>query len=73
VTWQTLRRTLDLADPGTLEKIAQARARIRAHVRKEATPARSEPVRTRAHRASRAPLTPTETDMKIKNRHQHDQ
>jgi hypothetical protein len=32
VTWQTLRRTLDLADPGTLEKIAQARARIRAHV-----------------------------------------
>jgi hypothetical protein len=32
VTWQTLRRTLDLADPGTLEKIAQARAGIRAHV-----------------------------------------
>ena len=32
VTWQTLRRTLDLADPATLEKIAQARARIRAHV-----------------------------------------
>ena len=32
VTWQTLRRTLDLAGPGTLEKIAQARARIRAHV-----------------------------------------
>jgi len=32
VTWQTLRRTLDLADPGTLEKIAQARAVIRAHV-----------------------------------------
>ena len=30
VTWQTLRRTLDLADPATLEKIAQARARIRA-------------------------------------------
>ncbi len=25
VTWQTLRRTLDLADPGTLEKIARAR------------------------------------------------
>ena len=33
VTWQTLRRTLDLADPATLGKIAQARARIRAHVR----------------------------------------
>jgi hypothetical protein len=33
VTWQTLRRTLDLADPVTLGKIAQARARIRAHVR----------------------------------------
>ena len=32
VTWQTLRRTLDLADPVTLGKIAQARARIRAHV-----------------------------------------
>jgi hypothetical protein len=32
VTWQTLRRTLDLAGPATLEKIAQARARIRAHV-----------------------------------------
>ena len=32
VTWQTLRRTLDLADPATLEKIARARARIRAHV-----------------------------------------
>ena len=32
VTWQTLRRTLDLADPATLEKIAQARAKIRAHV-----------------------------------------
>jgi hypothetical protein len=32
VTWQTLRRTLDLADPATLGKIAQARARIRAHV-----------------------------------------
>jgi hypothetical protein len=33
VTWQTLRRTLDLADPVTLGKIAQARARVRAHVR----------------------------------------
>jgi hypothetical protein len=33
VTWQTLRRTLDLAGPATLGKIAQARARIRAHVR----------------------------------------
>lgn len=33
VTWQALRRTLDLADPLTLGKIAQARARIRAHVR----------------------------------------
>jgi hypothetical protein len=32
VTWQTLRRALDLADPVTLGKIAQARARIRAHV-----------------------------------------
>jgi hypothetical protein len=32
VTWQTLRRTLDLADPVTLGKIAQARAGIRAHV-----------------------------------------
>ena len=32
VTWQTLRRTLDLADPVTLGKIAQARAKIRAHV-----------------------------------------
>jgi hypothetical protein len=32
VTWQTLRRTLDLADPATLGKIAQARARIRAHL-----------------------------------------
>jgi len=32
VTWQTLRRTLDLADPVTLGKIAQARARIRPHV-----------------------------------------
>lgn len=32
VTWQTLRRTLDLADPVTLGKVAQARARIRAHV-----------------------------------------
>jgi hypothetical protein len=32
VTRQTLRRTLDLADPVTLGKIAQARARIRAHV-----------------------------------------
>ena len=32
VTWQTLRRTLDLADPATLEKIAQARAKVRAHV-----------------------------------------
>ena len=32
VTWQTLRRTLDLAGPATLGKIAQARARIRAHV-----------------------------------------
>ena len=32
VTWQTLRRTLDLAGPATLAKIAQARARIRAHV-----------------------------------------
>ena len=32
VTWQTLRRTLDLAGPVTLGKIAQARARIRAHV-----------------------------------------
>jgi hypothetical protein len=32
VTWQTLRRTLDLADPVTLGKIAQARARIRVHV-----------------------------------------
>ena len=32
VTWQTLRRTLDLADPATLGKIAQARAGIRAHV-----------------------------------------
>jgi hypothetical protein len=32
VTWQTLRRTLDLADPVTLGKIAQARARIREHV-----------------------------------------
>jgi len=36
----TARRTLELADPGTLGKIAQARARARAHVRKliEATP-----------------------------------
>jgi hypothetical protein len=32
VTWQALRRTLHLADPVTLGKIAQARARIRAHV-----------------------------------------
>ena len=32
VTWQTLRRTLDLADRVTLGKIAQARARIRVHV-----------------------------------------
>ena len=32
VTWQTLRRTLDLANPVTLGEIAQARARIRAHV-----------------------------------------
>ena len=32
VTWQTLRRTLDLADPVTLGKVARARARIRAHV-----------------------------------------
>lgn len=32
VTWQTLRRTLDLADEATLWKIAQARARIREHV-----------------------------------------
>ena len=32
VTWQTLRRTLDLAGPGTMEKIAQARAKARAHV-----------------------------------------
>jgi hypothetical protein len=32
VTWQTLRRTLDLADPATLEKIAQARAKVRARV-----------------------------------------
>jgi transcriptional regulator with XRE-family HTH domain len=32
VTWQTLRRTLDLADPVTLGKIARARAEIRAHV-----------------------------------------
>jgi Transposase DDE domain group 1 len=32
VTWQTLRRTLDLADDATLEKIARARARIREHV-----------------------------------------
>ena len=32
VTWQTLRRTLDLAAPGTMEKIAQARAVIRTHV-----------------------------------------
>jgi hypothetical protein len=32
VTWQTLRRTLDLAGPATLGKIAQARAGIRAHV-----------------------------------------
>ncbi|HET9968832.1 MAG TPA: IS1380 family transposase [Streptosporangiaceae bacterium] len=32
VTWQTLRRTLDLADTATLEKIAQSRARTRAHV-----------------------------------------
>jgi hypothetical protein len=32
VTWQTLRRTLDLADPVTLGKLAQARAKIRAHV-----------------------------------------
>jgi hypothetical protein len=35
VTWQTLRRTLDLADPATLAKIAQARAKIRAHVWKQ--------------------------------------
>ena len=33
VTWQTLRRTLDLAGPATLGKIARARARVRAHVR----------------------------------------
>jgi Transposase DDE domain group 1 len=32
VTWQTLRRTLDLAGPGMLEKVAQARAGARAHV-----------------------------------------
>ena len=32
VTWQTLRRTLDLAGPATLEKIARARAMVRAHV-----------------------------------------
>lgn len=32
VTWQTLRRTLDLADTATLVRIAQARARVRAHV-----------------------------------------
>jgi hypothetical protein len=32
VTWQTLRRTLDLAGPVTLGRIAQARARIRAHI-----------------------------------------
>ena len=32
VTWQTLRRTLDLADPATLGKIAQARTGILAHV-----------------------------------------
>lgn len=32
VTWQTLRRTLDLADTATLARIAQARARVRAHV-----------------------------------------
>jgi Transposase DDE domain group 1 len=32
VTWQTLRRTLDLADPAALGKIAQVRARIRPHV-----------------------------------------
>ncbi len=32
VTWQTLRRTLDLADRGTLAGIARARAKTRAHV-----------------------------------------
>lgn len=32
VTWQTLRRTLDLADSATLARIAQARARVRARV-----------------------------------------
>lgn len=32
VTWQTLRRTLDLADTATLARIAQARARVRARV-----------------------------------------
>jgi hypothetical protein len=32
VTWQTLRRTLDLADDATLARIALARGEIRAHV-----------------------------------------